>query len=260
MTGVPWTRMVSTGDSFTEGLHDGDDDAPVGWADRLALHLDHRREGAPPLEYANLAIRGRLLGQIIDEQLPQALSLGPDLVTLCGGGNDLLRPGADPDALAERLEGAVALLRSRGIDVLVQTLVDPRDSPVIRLQRPRYGIYNASVWSIAQRHGAHVLDLWGMRSIRDWRMWAPDRIHLTPAGHEQVAQGALVALGCEPDTPDWDDPLAPLPLPPRTEWLRANARWAREHGLPWVRRRLRGESSGDGRLPKRPLPLPVRPG
>ncbi|MDX5398608.1 MAG: SGNH/GDSL hydrolase family protein, partial [Actinomycetes bacterium] len=111
--------MVSTGDSFTEGLHDGGDDAPVGWADRLALHLDRRRGGAPPLEYANLAIRGRLLGQIIDEQLPQALELAPDLVTLCGGGNDLLRPGADPDALAERVEGAVALLRSRGIDVLL---------------------------------------------------------------------------------------------------------------------------------------------
>jgi len=142
--------------------------------------------------------------------------------------------------------------------VLVQTLVDPRDSPVIRLQRPRYGVFNTSVWSLAQRHGAHVLDLWGMRSLRDWRMWSSDRIHLTPEGHARVAQGALVALHLDPDTPDWDDPLAPLPHPPRVEWLRANARWAREHGLPWVRRRLRGESSGDGRLPKRPLPLPVR--
>ena len=253
-----WTRMVSLGDSFTEGLHDGDDDALVGWADRLAVHLDRRQPDGPPLEYANLAIRGRLLGQIIEEQLPRALELEPDLVTLCGGGNDLLRPGADPDALAALLEAAVVDLRGRGIDVLVQTLVDPKDSPVIRLQRARYGVFNTSVWSLAQRHGAHVLDLWGMRSLRDWRMWSSDRIHLTPEGHARVAQGALVALHLDPDTPDWDDPLAPLPHPPRVEWLRANARWAREHGLPWVRRRLRGESSGDGRLPKRPLPLPVR--
>ncbi len=40
----------------------------------------------PDFRYANLAIRGRLLGPIIDEQLEPALALKPDLVTIYAGG------------------------------------------------------------------------------------------------------------------------------------------------------------------------------
>ena len=54
-----------------------------------------------------------------------------------------------------------------------------------------------------------------MRSLRDWRMWADDRIHLTTDGHARVAQGALVGLGLAPDDAAWDDPLTPLPPAPR---------------------------------------------
>jgi len=102
-----------------------------------------------------------------------------------------------------------------------------------------------------------VLDLWGMRSLRDWRMWAPDRIHLTTEGHRRVAQGALVALGLEPDDPDWDDPLTPLPPLPRSARVRADVDWWRAHAYPWATRRLRGRSSGDLRGPKRPDLLPL---
>jgi hypothetical protein len=118
-------------------------------------------------------------------------------------------------------------------------------------------VFNAHVWSIARRHGCSVLDLWGTRSLMDWRMWADDRIHLTPEGHQRVAEAALVALGLEPDSPDWDDPLVPLPPPGRVERLRADARWARVHGAPWVGRHVRGRSTGDGRSGKRPELHPV---
>mgnify|MGYP001712165792 FL=1 len=44
-------------------------------------------------------------------------------------------------------------------------------------------------------------------------------------------------------------------LPPavelsRREELEQSARWVREHALPWVGRRIRGTSSGDGLQPK----------
>jgi len=265
VTAAPrWTRYVALGDSFTEGLWDAPDgpEAPVrGWADLLATRLSARRLGAgePALEYANLAIRGRKLGTIVDDQVPAALALKPDLVSVVGGGNDLLRPDGNPDKLAARLEQAVARLRRAGVDVLMATGFDPGDSPVVRLTRPKVGVYNTMIWSIARRQGAHVVDLWGMRSLHDWRMWADDRIHLTTLGHERVVQAALVGLGLQPDTPDWDDPLTPLPPTPFVDRARSNAHWLRAYAAPWATRRVQHRSSGDGLSAKRPAPTPVEP-
>ncbi|MBD7917289.1 SGNH/GDSL hydrolase family protein [Cellulomonas sp. Sa3CUA2] len=257
-----WTRYVACGDSFSEGLWDAPDgqDAPLrGWADQLASHLSRRRTaaGLEPLEYANLAVRGRLMRPILHEQVPAALALDADLVSMIGGGNDILRPSVDVDRVAADLERVVAGVRARGVDVLLGTGFDVRESPLVRTTRARVGIYNAHIWSIARRHGAYVLDPWGMRSLLDWRMWSDDRIHLTTEGHTRVAQGALVALGQAPDRADWDDPLAPLPPVPRLERARADARWLREHAYPWATRRLRRRSSGDLLTPKRPVPTPV---
>jgi hypothetical protein len=164
----------------------------------------------------------------------------------------MLRPTADPDTMAAELEDAVRLVVGAGADVLLATGMDAKDSPVVRRTRPRVAVFNAHIWSIARRHGGHVLDLWGMRSLRDWRMWAPDRIHLTTEGHRRVAQAALVALGLAPDDEAWDDPLAPLPPLPRAARLRDDVEWFRSHAYPWATRRLRGRSSGDLRVPKRP--------
>ncbi|GAB2690069.1 SGNH/GDSL hydrolase family protein [Thalassiella azotivora] len=283
MTDAPrWTRYVAIGDSFTEGMcdpsvHPGDGAADGaadraadraasgagevyrGWADRLAerLHALHRDAGGRGLEYANLAIRGRLLGQILDEQLPVALDARPDLVSLVGGGNDVLRPGSDVDALAERLEDGVARLRAAGADVLLATGVDPRDAPLIRMTRGRVATYNGHIWSIARRHGAYVMDQWGTRALRDWRMWAPDRMHLNDEGHRRVAELAATTLGLPAADSTWSDPLPALPARVRGEALREEVAWVRGHLTPWVQRRLRGRSSGDGRAAKRPLPLPL---
>ena len=257
-----WSRYVAIGDSFTEGLWDAPDgmDAPQrGWADLLASHLSERRKaaGESTLQYANLAIRGKKLRSILVDQVPVALSMQPDLVSMIGGGNDILRPSTDIDRLARNLEARVVRLREAGIDVLLGTGYDASGSPLVSATRSRVGIYNSLIWSMARRHGAYVLDAWGMRSLADWRMWAEDRIHLTSEGHARVAQAALVGLGLEPDDPAWDDPLTPLPPTPRLTRARQDAQWVRVHVYPWATRRLRGQSSGDLRVPKRPQLSPL---
>lgn len=257
----PWKRYVAVGDSFTEGLWDpapDDDDRCRGWADRLAEILAARSDGG--LEYANLAIRGKLLRPIVVDQVPRALRLEPDLVSLVGGGNDLLRPNADPDVLARNLEAAVVRIRATGADVLLATGMDAADSPLIKVTRPRVAILNSHVWSIARRHGAYVLDVWGMRYLRDWRLWSEDRIHLTPEGHRRMAQGALVALGQQPDDPDWEQPLEPAPEAARIERIRENAQWLRGYVYPWAQRRIRKQSSGDDRAAKQEELRPLTPG
>lgn len=255
-----FTRFVALGDSFTEGLNDPEPNrtnAYVGWADRLAAHLarsaseDHHTFG-----YANLAVRGRLLDNIAGQQVDDALVLEPDLVSIVGGGNDILRPKADIDALAARLEHAVGRLRAIGAEVLLATPVDPRDAPLVKATRGRAAIFTAHIWSIARRHNAYVIDQWGMAALRDWRLWAPDRIHMTSEGHRRVALNAFTALGFTAPDAGWADPLPAVPPISRADAARANAQWAREYVGPWVQRRLRGQSSGDSISAKRPAVTP----
>ena len=252
-----WHRYIALGDSFSEGLNDPDPARPGGyrgWADRLAEHLSAAAED--DVEYANLAIRGRLLPQVIEEQVPVALEAAPDLVSLIAGGNDLLRPGGDPDAIALVLEEAVVRLRDAGADVLLGTGTDPRQTPILRRIRGRVAVFNANIWSIAARHGAFVLDQWGSAWLRDARMWDTDRIHLTSEGHRRMALAAAAALGLPVlDADDWRTPLPPLPPRPLRTAVGEEAAWVREFVAPWVGRRLRGQSSGDGRSAKRPVPL-----
>ena len=251
-----WTRYVAIGDSFTEGMSDPDPsrpDAYVGWADRLAHHLDAVAEAEHlPFGYANLAVRGRKLHDVVGPQLEAALGMTPDLVSMVGGGNDLLRPSVDLDDLASRLEDAVVRIRQDGAGVLLATPTDTRDAGLFKALRGRHAVHTANIFTIAQRHGCHVLNLWGMASLRDWRMWADDRIHLTSEGHRRVALAALTALGHDTDHADWTTPLPPADPSTRGDDLRGHAEWARTHAGPWVQRRLRGESSGDAVVAKRP--------
>lgn len=265
MTDRGWRRYVALGDSFTEGMCDpalpGDPGGNPwrGWADRLAEALAARAlSRGEPFEYANLAVRGRLLPQIVDEQVPAALALQPDLVSIIGGGNDVLRPGVDVDAITARLEQTVARFRATGATVIMSTAYDPW-GPLFRRTRGLAGTFTAHVWSIARRQDALVLDLWGMApALRDRRMWAEDRIHLTAEGHHRVCQQALDLLGVGGE-PGWSVPLDPLPARSRAQAWQDDARWVREHLVPWVGRRLRGRSSGDGLPAKRPVLAEVPP-
>lgn len=256
-----WSRYIAIGDSFSEGMSDPDPARPghyIGWADRLAAALGAQAGGeGRNFTYANLAIRGRKLADITGRQLPLALELEPDLVSIVGGGNDILRPRADIEALAASLERAVAAIRATGADVLLATPTDPREAPLLKHIRGRNAIYTAHIWTIARRHGCAVADLWGNSALRDWRMWGEDRIHLSTTGHERVAASALAALGHGSPDGDWSVPLPDKPAPTRSEQRRSDRDWARSYLRPWVHRRLTGRSSGDGRDAKRPTLAPV---
>jgi len=256
--------FVAIGDSFTEGVGDP---APGGgfrgWADRLAGLLAARYPG---LRYANLAVRGRLLRQIVADQVPAAAAMSPGLVSIAGGGNDILRPGGDPDTLAELFDVAVARLRQAGCRVLIFTGSDPLGIPVLRLLRGRIAAYDMHLRAIADAHSCYLVDLWSMRFLRDMSAWSPDRLHLTAESHRRVALRACEVLGV-PAAEEWrvpqhDAALVSADALARAAWLaarRKDALWAREYLVPWVNRRLHGTSSGDGITAKRPELLPLIP-
>ena len=246
----PWTRYVALGDSFTEGIGDPEPTSPGGhrgWADRVAEVLALQ---TTDFAYANLAIRGRLLQQILDEQVEPALELKPDLISISAGGNDIIRPGTDPDDVASRFESGLARLTSDGATVVMFNGPDIGMTPVLGRVRGKVAIYNENLRYLARKYDAVVADMWSLRELADSQMWAPDRLHFSPIGHHTIARMVLEALNVENDL----EPLQPEPLPKRP-WRTARAEdmvWAREHFVPWVLRRLRHQSSGDNVSPKRP--------
>jgi lysophospholipase L1-like esterase len=256
--------FVALGDSITEGVGDPRPDGSWrGWADRAAERM---AAAWPGLRYANLAVRGKVLAQVISDQVPVAEALAPDLVSLAVGGNDLLRPGADPDELGQQFSTAVQRLTAASGTVLLFTGFDPGVFPVLRLIRRQVAVYNAHIRVAARRHGCLLVDLWSMPALADRRMWAPDRLHLGPEGHRRVALRACEVLGV-PVEADWRE-VAPAgatvtgyrAVPAWVGARRADAQWARAYAMPWLRRRLAGVSTGDGRRPKRPDLLPVSDG
>ncbi len=251
-------RYVALGDSTTEGLEDpyAHGRGYRGWADRLAERLAALDAG---LLYANLAVRGRKLAQIRAEQLAPALAMQPDLASVVGGVNDVLRPRADVDALAADMDAMVAALTGTGSTVLLLTYPDFGEVMAIaRRVSPRLRAYNAHVRAIATRHGARLMDI-EAGGLVDARLFHPDRLHANSAGHERIALAAAAALELPGAIADWRQPLPPAPAPSRMQTLREDARWARAHLAPWIGRRLRGVSSGDGVPAKRPQLSPLVP-
>jgi lysophospholipase L1-like esterase len=252
---MPFSRYVALGDSTTEGL---DDPAPdgagfVGFADRLAARLVREEPG---LLYANLAIRGRKAGQIRAEQLEPALAMRPDLATIVGGVNDILRPRCDLRHVLGELEAMVSALRDAGATVVVMTYPDPTHvMPVARPARGRVLAFNQGLREIAERHGAVLVDL-EREAIVDARLWADDRLHASSEGHERIAHAVAQALGVEPDEDPWS-PLPPLEPLRRAHAMARNAVWTGRYMAPWILRRVRRRSSGDGIEPKRPELAPV---
>jgi lysophospholipase L1-like esterase len=244
------SRYVAVGDSFTEGLDDlRDDGSPRGWADRVA---DVLSQTEPGFRYSNLAVRSLRINAIVDTQVPAAVAMCPDLVTIAGGGNDILGLRTDVDHIARRFDDAVAMLTAAGATTVVFTGFDPRTQlPPGRFIAGRTADYNTRIAATARRYGALLVDLWTMPELADTRLWSPDRLHLSAAGHLHVAGAVLDRLG-RPTPEGWPIRLDP---PASTSRLRARASdvmWSREHLLPWAVRKIRGRAAGDGRTAKHP--------
>lgn len=244
-------RYVAIGDSQTEGLGDGDDlTGHRGFADRLAARL---AELNPELHYANLAVRGKLAGEVHAEQLAPALELKPDLVTVVAGLNDVLRPRCDVDAVAGHLEAMFVSLTKAGATVGTVTFPNvAKIAPLARPLLPRVLALNARIRAAAARHGVRVVEAFEVDVVTDARIWSDDRIHASPMGHQRIADSMAQALDLPGADDSWTHPLPALPPSPRLTVIRTELRWLSGFLGPWLGRRIRGISTGTGRTAKRP--------
>lgn len=226
-----------------------------GWADRLAEQLAQHN---PDLQYANLAVRGKNTRQAREEQLPAALAMAPDLITAPLGMNDVIGR-SDMDQVHGDLDDVYSQLAGTGATVVISTFPDVvRTIPLGRRLESKLLALNEMMRDFADRYGFVLVDLYSAPVLTDLRAWAPDRLHASPLGHARFADGAAYALGLPGASADWGKPLPPQPDRSRLLRHTADTRWAVQFLTPWMIRKMRGRSLGDGRPPKRPELTPVR--
>jgi lysophospholipase L1-like esterase len=252
-----FARFVALGDSQTEGVGDPDGRGGIrGWADRFAdsLALDN-----PGVQYANLAVRGWRVPMVRSLQLPRALAMKPDLASVVAGMNDLMRPRFDLAAVLNDIEAMVAALIDAGSKVVTFTYPDIGVlAPVARPLSRRIHATNEGMRALAGRMGATLIDFEPLETLAtDPRVWTADRVHLSPVGHDLCARAVADALGLACADGSWREPLPEPPAP--GGGIVGETMWIVRHCVPWIGRRLRGVSSGDRAVAKRPELIPVGP-
>ena len=238
-------RFVAIGDSFTEGVGDELPDGVVrGWADLTAAGwADSLGE---PIQYANLAIRGKLVWPIVEQQLEPALALKPTHLSFNGGGNDMLRPRTSISHIADAFSQVLRRCAEEGVQLILLSGANPSAQlPLSRVIQRRGDLMSAAVVARMGERDDVVRALnWPDVELSEPSYWSEDRLHMNARGHHRVAARVLEALGQRVPEGWWS-----LPELPDAVRL-ARGEYFREHLGPWFRRRLTGTSSGDGREPK----------
>ncbi len=227
-----------------------------GWADRVA---DVMSVNNPDFTYVNLAIRGKLVKQVLDDQLPPAIKFvtGPNtLFSFHGGVNDAMRPTYKLEIVLAQYRQAVQMIASSGATIILFTVLEGtgKAGKMADLWAERFNSFNKNVRAVGNEVGAIIVDINEEKFFADRRFLALDRLHLNALGHDRVAQGVLEKIAL-PFDKNWRTPLPPAK--PRL-WIVAralSALWFFIFVAPWIWRRIRGASSGDGRIAKYPTPI-----
>ena len=135
--------------------------------------------------------------------------------------------------------------------MLAFTLPDPVPiNPIAKGAALRLRNLNLAVRDLAAKHGAYLVDLEAHPVSSDRRLWHLDRLHANPSSATSGSRSPPPRRsGSTGADARWTTPFAD-PLDPRTRV--SHAVWAGKYLAPWVIRRLRGVSSGDGITAKRP--------
>ena len=248
-------HFIVLGDSFSEGMTDEMVDGKYrGWADRVADVLSNHADG---FMYANLAVRGKLIHQVVNDQVPRALEMiRPNtLVSFHAGANDVIRPNYKAEvtlpAYAKAVRDLAAQLEKFEARLMLFTVQESAaaNTRTGEIWNQRFRDFNDQVRELAKEVDAILNEANDGRYPNDIRFLAFDRLHLNPEGHHRVAQGVLENLGM-PFDESYKIPLPPAEPKPFVQRKLSNALWIATFVIPWLYRRSRGKSSGDGREPK----------
>lgn len=191
-----YSRFVALGDSLTLGVGDPyRDGRPRGFADLLAGGL---RDRGDRLAYANLARPSVRTAEVLQTQVPEAVALRPDLVTVVVGANDVIALRFDAVVVARVVDRALAALRQGcpNATILTATMPDLRHlNALARRWRGRTAALDEAIRRAAARHRVHVVDVAVHPALGPSDL-APDRVHPSPHGHLRLARAFGAVLSC----------------------------------------------------------------
>jgi len=248
-----FTSYVAIGDSLSEGLGDFsflERRVHSGWTDRFATLLarDAELEGRE-FRYANLALRGANIRAIMGSQLERALLLKPDLVTVMAGQNDFFCRAEDLPELERVFREGIQKLLDAGCQVIVSNTINPIHLVVFRRLARLAATMTAMIERVAQDLNVPIHDVHRIESLAEIRYWAEDMVHFSGPGHIKVANKAAEILQLRYRLSEQDD--CEIWIPKRG--LIGTSRWVVLHVIPFMVRRARGVTSGDGLEPKLPI-------
>ena len=222
-----------------------------GWADRVA---DVMAKAHADFTYVNLAIRGKLVHQVLDDQVPLALPLidGPNtLLSFHAGANDALRPNYNHSAVRTAYVRAVTKLVETGATIILFTVLEKNGNggKASAVWEERMSTFNKIVREVADKFNLLVMDASMDPESSNPNLLAFDRLHLNQLGHYRVAQAVLERIGAPFDL-GWKEPVVSPKKKPMIIRKAMTFLWFVTFALPWVWRRIRGRSSGDGRSGK----------
>ena len=169
--------------------------ARTGCADGRIASQKYWRRAIPSIRYANLAVRGRTMDEILAEQIQTAVMLEPDhRHHLCRHERSAVgaqRHRRDDGALRRCAEDAAAD-RRRWCSRSPRLISAPCRCSADCAAAPR-STTNCSA-AIVDDIGVQLVDFWRFSEFRDPRLWDGDRIHLSQLGHERMAAKVLDTL------------------------------------------------------------------
>jgi len=183
-----WKHLVAMGDSFTEGIGDEVEAAPLkSWVQHFAeLH-------EPTLKYTNLAKRGLITKEIRLMQLEETLALQPDLVSVIAGANDILKGRWNLNEYKSEMKLIVDTLSKSGAAIIIGNLPDftarlPFPAEKKHLIKEQLLQANEIIQSLSSEYKLEHIDFWNHPIAEDNTLWSKDLVHPNAIGYRKIAE------------------------------------------------------------------------
>ena len=192
---LPPLSICAVGDSTMTGA--GLDTADDIWICQLASRLSDRFR----VTITSHAVGGSTARDVRNDQLGAAVATAGDITFVSVGANDALR-GESRERFSENLEAILTTLAATGTAVVISGVGDlgsiPRLLPPLdRLIQRRGRRFDVISATLAARHGAVKVDMWGL-TAEQFRtlpgIFSSDRFHPTRLGHRIWADAAEVTI------------------------------------------------------------------